>query len=274
MDPVSMQQRGVVSSESVAGEIQDHKLHFFSKLGFAEALSVPGETFHGVLHCVEEAIMKQLDKSEVGYTRSPAKARRYDTNEIIDCYVYTRDPKQERGPHVDSPPMQRYIEILISGAEHFGLDPNYIGFLKNHPRQPRTPPNEFKSVGAIPEGAPTITLDHFHEMNAAATAGRNNLPPLYFTVNDKVLKCLGDREADDFSKRIILPAGGPVWDITLAKICFDMKYGAPDRLEDFTREHSAYVENLVAAAIPRETPFLGCKDDWQIYGRLARAWKD
>jgi len=55
------------------------------------------------------------------YTRTAAKARhQYDTNEIIDCHVYTRDLNQDNVPHVDKPPQeQRYKEIMIAGVEYY-----------------------------------------------------------------------------------------------------------------------------------------------------------
>jgi gamma-glutamylcyclotransferase (GGCT)/AIG2-like uncharacterized protein YtfP len=273
MHPMSMKHRNVVSLKSVAGQIQDHRIHFFSNLGFAEAIPAIGGTFHGVLHRVEEATMTQLDKMEIGYTRSRARARRYDTNEIIDCHVYTRNPNQDRGPHVDKPPMQRYIEIMIAGAEHFELDAQYIEYLKNHPYQPRPRPSEFKSIGDVPYGAPTISLDQLDAMNAPILEVTGALP-LFFTINGKVLKCIADREAPDFSKRVVFPTAMPVWDICFSRIAYDMKYGAPGKLEDFTHEHSEYVENLIAIAIAGPTPFLGSPEDWEIYCHLDRPWKD
>lgn len=61
-----------------------------------------------------------LDQIENGYTRVPAKVRLYD-NTIIESSVYTRPNAKERGVQVDKPPTERYIDIMIRGAKHFGV---------------------------------------------------------------------------------------------------------------------------------------------------------
>jgi hypothetical protein len=197
-------------------------------------------------------------------------ARRYDTNELIECHVYTRSSDEERGPHLDKLPRQRYIEIMISGAEHYQLDAEYIEFLKQHPHQPRPVPSEFKSLGEPPEESPTINAEELHKLD-----GKEEGTPLCFTVNGKVLKCLADRDSPTFQRMCRwINSGGEnshIWDLTLAKTLFDIKYGAPERLEDFTREHSAYIEDMVFGFMEG---LLGGKGEWEVYCLFERSWKD
>ena len=64
--------------------------------------------------------MEILDKIELNYSRSPAKVKLYDGS-IIDATVYTRPNVQARGSDVDKPPTERYIDIMVRGATHFGV---------------------------------------------------------------------------------------------------------------------------------------------------------
>jgi len=50
----------------------------------------------------------------------PAKVKLYDGS-IIEASVYTRPNAKARNPDVDKPPTERYIDIMVRGATHFGV---------------------------------------------------------------------------------------------------------------------------------------------------------
>ena len=64
--------------------------------------------------------MEILDKIESAYSRAPAKVKLYD-EKIVDATVYTRPNAKTRGADVDKPPTERYIDIIVRGAVHFGV---------------------------------------------------------------------------------------------------------------------------------------------------------
>jgi len=85
------------------------------------------------------AHMKILDGYEGNVTRKSAKAKLYDGT-IVDCTVYAedKDKKAQVGEAtVNNPPPERYVEIMIEGATHFGVKPDYIAKLKALETVPR-----------------------------------------------------------------------------------------------------------------------------------------
>ena len=263
MNPTSMSLRGVKAIESQPAEIMDHKLYFFGSFGFAEALPSPGCTFHGVMHRLDHENMAKLDKIESAYLRTAAKAKRYESDELFDVFVYTREEGKERNLEVDKPPHERYMEILITGAQHFGVQQQHIENLKKIKTIPRPKPEEFDSFGCIPEGAKTMHRDELVECDGKD--GR----PLCFSVNGKVMRCTLDPESKDFQEKVDWYSRFPnsqLSDIILPKLLFDPKYGAPEKLEDCTREHTAYVEHMIAS--------FRTKSEWEVIARLDRTWKD
>ncbi len=80
-----------------------------------------------------------LDKIESLYTRAPAKVKLYDGS-IVEASVYTRPNAQARNPEVDKAPTERYIDIMVRGAIHFGVQQSYIDWLKSLEVQPRIKP--------------------------------------------------------------------------------------------------------------------------------------
>ena len=64
--------------------------------------------------------MEILDKIESLYTRVPAKVKLYD-GQIVEASVYTWPNAKARNPEVDKPPTERYIDIMVRGATHFGV---------------------------------------------------------------------------------------------------------------------------------------------------------
>mmetsp|Transcript_35119 Transcript_35119/g.76877 ORF Transcript_35119/g.76877 Transcript_35119/m.76877 type:complete len:339 (-) Transcript_35119:83-1099(-) len=258
VNPVSLQNRKIFPIHSRPAQLLNHRINFFGSIGVAEAVPECGASFHGVLHKVNHDTMEQLDKIERDYSRRNAIARCYDGTEIA-CVVYCRphnlgvevdgdtseeDTDTSSSPNlpVDQPPLERYLEILILGCEHFGVSEEYIRFLRAHDRQPRPTPDEFQSYGDPPSGidAPTLKLEEVEKCDGMD--GR----PLRITSNGRVLECTLDRDSSDWDEFVALHKQvGHVGEIYISRIAYDPKYGLPEKLEDFSREHSAYLEDMM-----------------------------
>ena len=97
----------------------------------------------------------------------------------MEASVYTRPNAKARNPEVDKHPTERYIDIMVRGAIHFGVKQSYVDWLKSLEVQPRTKPEEFVKF-ELPEGLPMMTLEELKAGN-----GRDG-NPLYFAINGKV----------------------------------------------------------------------------------------
>jgi hypothetical protein len=53
-------------------------------------------------------------------------------NKIVEAFVYSRSADIERNSNVDKPPAERYLDIMIRGANYYGVKRSYIEFLKKH----------------------------------------------------------------------------------------------------------------------------------------------
>eukprot|EP00563_Minutocellus_polymorphus_P004945 CAMPEP_0181044510 /NCGR_PEP_ID=MMETSP1070-20121207/13305_1 /TAXON_ID=265543 /ORGANISM="Minutocellus polymorphus, Strain NH13" /LENGTH=389 /DNA_ID=CAMNT_0023122961 /DNA_START=180 /DNA_END=1346 /DNA_ORIENTATION=- len=140
----------------------------------------------------------------------------------------------------DQPPLERYLNIMIDGCQHFGVSEEYIEFLRNHESQPRPTAGEFYSFGEPPEGAPTYTLQEVEQCD-----GRDGRP-LRITFCGRVLECSLDRNSQDWTEFVeIHEQVGHVGELYISKVAYDPKYGVPELLEDFTQEHANYLEDLM-----------------------------
>lgn len=266
MNPVSIKARGVTPIESKPGQLLDYEIYFFGKEGFAEAVEEAGKSFHGVLHRLDKKMMDTLDAIEHSYVRKLGQVRLYDTDELVEVNVYSRpNSTKERDSSVDNPPQQRYIEIMVEGCEYYGVKKEYIDFLKNHDQIPRPMPNEFKSFGQVPDDVPSKHKEEILKCNGAQGA------PLWITVNSMVLECDADRESEHFKYfQKTSDKFGRALEMFLSHIIYDPKYGMPDNLEGFTREHSAYIEDWFCRYLEGE----GFRDLWRVVGRFDQKYKD
>eukprot|EP01041_Mallomonas_annulata_P014902 gene14902-31642_t len=234
MNPNSLEARKLKPIESVPGEILNYKLYFFGTHGMAEAIEEVGSSFHGVLHKMSLSDMEALDKLEVRYIRRPANIKLYDGRLII-ATVYCREDTQ-RGPGFDKPPTERYIGIMITGCQHYGVHQSHIDYLKATAVIPRRKPEEFCSI-PVPESLPTWTLEEV----AKGTGEDGN--PLYFTLNGKVLEFIGEKTNFIYTV-FVHRIGGGSYEIPNSHALYDPLYGTHEVLDGFTREHCAYIEDF------------------------------
>ncbi|CAB9522818.1 Gamma-glutamylcyclotransferase [Seminavis robusta] len=237
MLPQSYEVRGFHPKQSQAAELLDYRLGFFSCQGFAEAIPSPGDSLHGVMHLVSIEEMRELDKIEAGYIRRLGKARPYGkdcstTNELVDVTVYCR-PEGANKEEENKPPHERYLEILIAGAEHFGVDPNYIQFLKDHDRQPRTFPSQYLSFADPPVGKRFTKFPN-----------QPNDGSLLVCLNGKVIRISYplDHEHRNFFFNMVQKYGHH-FEVGMSQIALDIKLGCIKDMKDCTPELSAYIED-------------------------------
>ena len=239
INPISLRARDINPLVSFPAKIIDYSLRFRGTFGMAEAVSCKGSSFHGVVHKLSHADMAKLDAIEAAYNRKMAIVELY-SGEKLDGWVYCSKEGVDGlpGGGEDSPPYQRYIEIIVEGCKHFGVDKEYIEHLQSLKSVPRKKPEEFKSF-PVPPDVPKWTLQDV----AKGDGKRDN--PAYVTINGKVLQYKGPR--DTFFGKMVLNTfvGGP-FEPRYARNLYDPKYGIPQSLEEFKREHCAYIEDLIA----------------------------
>ena len=176
----------------------------------------------------------------------------------------TPTPAKHTSSCLDQPPLERYLDIMILGCEHFGVSEEYIEFLRNHESQPRPKPEEFHSFGEPPKGAPTYTLQEVEQCD-----GRDGWP-LLITFCGRVMECSLDRNSKDWEEFVeIHKQVGHVGELYISKVAYDPKYGVPERLEDFTQEHANYLEDLLI----RYMAFTGLPDVWRPIGLFDQTYR-
>lgn len=264
--PMSCQGRNVIPKESKPAVLMDYRLYFFGPAGVAEALPAPGQSFHGVAHLVDTSTMERLDSFEIGYIRAHGIARSYDGVEFkVQCY--SRPLDVHRGPDIDKNPTERYLDIIASGCEHHGVLQQHVDFLRSLDKQPRPKPIEFLTLGEL--SGEMISMSATDVQTAMASGER-----ILVTVNGKVFELTCDK-----SDRIWnIMANGPFQalgtfesEVVLSQTLFDPLYGICLNLEDVTREHSAYIEDMHA----RFSFVQGRPTPWKVVAKYAdQKYKD
>mmetsp|Transcript_25248 Transcript_25248/g.30569 ORF Transcript_25248/g.30569 Transcript_25248/m.30569 type:complete len:416 (+) Transcript_25248:390-1637(+) len=241
MNPVSLQGRDLEPILSKPAELLDMELAFeLAGAGLAGGLVVArpkkGATFHGVLHLFTDEDIEALDNIEIAMGRKDsarisATARAY-TGELVPVTVYALKPEDVN--QENQKPDQRYVDIMIEGARHFGVASSYIQYLRTIETLPRPDPSSLAGfpipASVIPGANPMVPND-----------GKDG-NPMQISLNGKVLEWVGPKDSEIFHFLMDTAAGT---DITLsgAKMKYDPKYGMPDRYEDMTEEHCRFVED-------------------------------
>ena len=262
MNPHSLKRRGLVPTESHPAILLDFRLYFFGTLGIAEAIPQEGDHFHGVIHRLNKDAIEALDKIERDYVQLAAKAKLYDGT-IHEVFCYGRTGEVARNKEIDFPPGERYIQIMVDGCRHFGVDQVHIDYLLNHEQRPRPSPDEFKCVGEIPEDGPLYSMqqvqDMYNEGRAVLTFQGKVLE--FFCEEGKIVKEMRGFVAD-FSIH---------GELQVSQLAYDPKYGNAASLADCTREFAGYFEDIFTTYM--ETT--GLRHNWKVIGKFAdQVYKD
>lgn len=252
MNPISVKNRDLnleVNAPAMPGQLLDHKLVFYGSGGMAEAVPCKGCTMHGVVYRkVPTEQLQELDHLERTYTREKATARLYppnsnpdDPNSFLEAVtVYCRDPNVERGPHVDRPPSGRYLQIMVDGARHYGVDAAYIETLQKQECRPRPSPEDYISF-PVQEGAMEKTMSR-KEVEEKGDGKNGN--PLYICCNGRVIEFCEDHDSPMFQDLArTFDTYGRDLEIFLGRVQYDPKYGTPNSVDEVSPEESAYREH-------------------------------
>jgi hypothetical protein len=285
MNPTSAKNRGLNLEQNAPaqpGILLDHKLAFFSNSGFAEAIYEKGSTMHGVVYRnVPADQMQELDRIERDYIRVEAHAKLYkphhhhndkpdnnnnenmveDETITFPVTVYCRPEGVPRGPDVDKPPSERYLQIIIAGAKHHGVDPSYIDYLEKVESRPRPCPTTYLSF-PTQEGAMNkfMTRDH---VETHGTGDNGN--PFYMLSQGRVIEC--SREPDhrlfqEFAK--MAKTHGRDVELFINRLIYDPLYGTASDLEDVTPEYGAYAEHNLCEYLQG----INQLQNWQVIARI------
>ena len=276
MNPTSLSLRNIhPTCNSRPAELLNYELKFFGPMGFAEAVPVPPppqegsststSSFHGVIHTVTLEEMKRLNDIEGHlYHQQKAKAKLYsetttkqdkedeaaDRSRIVDVIVYVRrnDLPENSGCYEEIPPQERYLDIMIQGAQYYGISQEYITWLRNHPKQPRPLPSEFLSFGPIPTNSDgsvkTMTLQDIEPYD-----GNDGNKPVYIALNGKVLEILDETPSKVGLTLKMRREGHVCCELWIPKIVYDPKYGIPKSLEECSNEYMAYLEHMTVQRV-------------------------
>ena len=125
---------------------------------------------------------------------------------------------------------------MTEGAEHYGVKPEYIQWLKNHEQVPRKTLEEMKYY-PLPDDAPTMSFEEVQK-NIGENGG-----PIYFALNGKVMQFVGTNpEQIQFTKKF---SAGKHVELGLSKMLYDPKFGNPQKIEDFDPLHRATLEDML-----------------------------
>lgn len=288
LNPVSTRLRNIHPLSSHPAKLLGHKIHFFGTMGMSECIKVEQQqteqpvddddakvrcskfecSMHGVLHTISSEDMDTLDNIELGYDKMYVSVQLYDGTTINEAFVYCRHGNDiKRGPDFDHLPSERYLQILVEGAEHHGVDADYVSYLKSHDCDPRTKLEEFQSFLQHNDdnnaATPTTTLKEYSVDEVTAADGKDGREFLV-TLNGKVLqpRC-------DYNLHIIqywINGGMNHLELDTSRVLYDPKYGEPpDRLDDFIEEHCACLEDWLVRRLDNWTsssdPLFGLKLD-------------
>jgi hypothetical protein len=236
MNPVILGNRHITPVQSQPAILQD--LRFFAPIGFAEAVPRSGCCFHGVVHTVTTKDMEIMDNVEgYLYCRTFAQASLYN-GEMIPVTVYCRKEEGQK----EGLPQERYLDVMIEGARHFGVDEKHIQELQSAPKEPRPSPSDFLSFGPPPEDT-VMTLDDVRPFDGKD--GR----PTYITVNGKVLEIIEKDPSRVGLTLTMRKKGNITFEEWIPKIIYDPKYGVPKTAEECSAEYSAYMEHMTVQRV-------------------------
>jgi len=190
-NPISIANRDITVLASYPAQVLNYALKFFGMSGMAGAVYETGSSFHGVLHNMSSDDKLKLDQIEMGYDAVSCTVQLYDGTMNDTALIYVMNAEKlkesygEKQQEHNRPPTERYITIITEGCAHYGVDEEYIHYLKSLEYQPRKDPSHFETLPHDAENLPTMTMADVE----AADGKEGN--PLYTTCNGKVLHHVG-----------------------------------------------------------------------------------
>eukprot|EP00877_Chromochloris_zofingiensis_P006182 jgi/Chrzof1/1817/Cz10g22090.t1 len=130
--------RGLQPLQSKPAKLEGYSLRFDHRGGFGNLVKV-GESsgaaekgvVHGVLHQLSLADMGSLMNMEHEYWPVEVVAEPYDGSESVVAVAFITPP--DRQIRDGLPTISRYLDLIVAGAKHWNLDPNYVSWLQSTP---------------------------------------------------------------------------------------------------------------------------------------------
>ncbi|KAL6049926.1 hypothetical protein QOT17_020128 [Balamuthia mandrillaris] len=144
MNPESLEKRQCYPLESWPAKLNDWAMRFNVNGMMGNIEPSPGSSVHGVAHHFTHETMERMIEIEGGkdqfYHVIEVEAELYDGRKVPSlAFVGTKETVK---PGMGRP-TERYIKLLIEGARHAGLDPQYIRFLEGVDYVKRRTPSRY-----------------------------------------------------------------------------------------------------------------------------------
>jgi len=144
MNKQALKNRGVIPINSKAAVLRGYRLEFRESVG--NVVRDPDASTHGVFHILTAKDIEILDVVEgngIFYKRTTLSVELYEKNEngtvnTLDAFVYVGEAKG-----TIKKPSERYLKLLIAGAEEHGVEKSYIDSLKKVEYIPSKKPEEY-----------------------------------------------------------------------------------------------------------------------------------
>jgi hypothetical protein len=146
-NPVALSLRGLIPLSSQAARLPGWNLRFLGRGGMASAEPEPEDAdalIHGVLHLLTLKDLRELDRIEGGYLRKQCVVEVTEADgsvRPIAASVYQMIPVARSMSN--SPPSQRYIDIIIKGCQFYGVPASWTDWLASHPATARKPEKDW-----------------------------------------------------------------------------------------------------------------------------------
>lgn len=278
MNPTSVKNRQLnleLNANAVPGRLMDHKLVFFGSSGFAEVVYEKGSVMHGVVYRnVPQDQMKTLDNIERDYIRKSVTIHCYPPatkdgaasaaeTVLENVSVYCRSQEDvEQSKAVDQPPTERYLQVLVEGAKHYGVDPSYVQSLNDHECRPRPPPSEYLTFSEVEGWNDNAMTRAQVDERGSGKDGQ----PLYARCRGRVIELLQDPSTaamqSDYSESFL--KHGRDLELFMAKVQYDPQFGIPSGMDKMTPEQAAITEHAFCEY------FKGCNamHKWRVIARI------
>lgn len=245
INPISIYLRDLTPLISYPALCADHRLVFRDHCGMADIEPCEGADFHGVVHLLPMEQMRCLDQVEHMYHRIIVNITDYEQrSHLVTVYKMNLIEDEERSKSL---PTERYLDIIVKGCEHFGVDSSYIDRLRyEQPVIPRKLSSDYNTVTNIPHEI------HFSMADLVKHNGSDPTLPLRICVNGKVLEYTGLPSVDaadyEHQKRfydfIRSYFAGREIAYLISKTWYEPMYKVPLHDADLSDEHRALAEDM------------------------------
>jgi len=192
MNKLALKNRNIFPSTSKPAILRGYRLEF--RDGFGNVTRDPDDSTHGVFHILTAKEMEAMDVIEgngIYYKRTSLPIELYEKNAnrmavIENAFVYVGP--DGGGNLALKIPAERYIKLLICGAEEHGVEKSYIDILKKVDYMPSKKLEAFLKLPApLPEFKDKLyTIQEYEQLTKSVDPFSTKI--IIFGCNKKVIK--------------------------------------------------------------------------------------